>query len=212
MGVLKAEDCESMRLALELMEPGDCVEISSFSAVADNSREMLGYLLKMAESQVDFVCLQGEVDTRGDAGKSIIRFCGELAGLDRKDRRRRQQEGIDRAREEGKYRGRKPIEVDDHLFEAVIEQWESGKITARNAMEQLSLKPNTFYRRIKAWKEERINVYRKAEREMRAEVKEAARQTRRDLGELKKQVHSEAKEIRKMTEEHLTPHDAEAEQ
>ena len=50
-------------------------------------------------------------------------------------------------------KGRKPISVDFSLFGEVVDKWNKGEITAREAMKQLNLKPNTFYRRIKQFNE-----------------------------------------------------------
>jgi RNA processing factor Prp31 len=40
---------------------------------------------------------------------------------------------------------------DRERFEAVVREWRADKITAVEAMKQLDLKPNTFYRRVKEW-------------------------------------------------------------
>ena len=52
-------------------------------------------------------------------------------------------------KEDGKAKGRKPIEVDEERFDSILERWKNGEITARQAMAELDLKPNTFYRRVK---------------------------------------------------------------
>ena len=61
----------------------------------------------------------------------------------------RQKEGIAIAKQEGKYKGRKPVAVDEAKFRAVCARWRAGEITATTAMKELDLKPNTFYRRAK---------------------------------------------------------------
>ena len=61
----------------------------------------------------------------------------------------RQREGIEIAKAEGKYKGRKPVEVDTELFKTVCKRWRAGEITATAAMNEVGLKPNTFYRRVK---------------------------------------------------------------
>ena len=141
--------------------------------------------------------MEDQIDTRGEQKTGFLVLCRALAALDHKELREKQQNGIDRAKEEGKYKGRKPIEVDDELFEAVVKNWENGQITAREAMAQLALKPNTFYRRIKQRENRRKKDIRKAEKEIRTEMKEAARQSRHEFDALKKQVKSEARELKK---------------
>ena len=73
----------------------------------------------------------------------------ELAELERESILERQREGIEIAKEEGKYKGRKPVSVDEDKFKAVCKRWKDGEITATTAMKELGLKPNTFYRRVK---------------------------------------------------------------
>lgn len=57
--------------------------------------------------------------------------------------------GKEIARMNPDYKEGKPrLEVDSVLFENVYYTWKSGNITAVEAMSQLGLKPNTFYRRV----------------------------------------------------------------
>ena len=43
------------------------------------------------------------------------------------------------------------MKIDREHFEAVVREWRADKITAVEAMKQLGVKPNTFYRRVKEW-------------------------------------------------------------
>ena len=94
---------------------------------------------------------------------------------------------------EKKSRGRQPIALDDELFDSVVRRWQSGEMTARAAMQELDLKPNTFYRRVK----ERYNDMD----DLRKEIKKAAREEKKELKELKKEVVAEAHEIKKLAKE-----------
>jgi transposase-like protein len=87
-----------------------------------------------------------------------------------------------------KGKGRKPIALDDDLFDRVVRRWQSGEITARAAMQELDLKPNTFYRRVK----ERYNDMD----ELRKELKKVAKEEKAELKELRKQVKAEAREVK----------------
>ena len=62
----------------------------------------------------------------------------------------RQAEGIAAARLKGKYIGRPEIQYPDNWLE-VHKRWESGEITAVNAIENSGLKKNTFYKLIKKY-------------------------------------------------------------
>ena len=43
------------------------------------------------------------------------------------------------------------MKIDKEQFIAVVKEWRADKITAVEAMKQLGVKPNTFYRRVKEW-------------------------------------------------------------
>ena len=80
----------------------------------------------------------------------MLTVFGAMAELEREYILDRQAEGIAIAKAEGKYKGRQKIKVGNE-FENIYKQWKAGDITAKKAMELLSLKPNTFYRRVKEY-------------------------------------------------------------
>lgn len=211
MTLRHASDRQSFFQNLELLEKGDCLEIDSFAASGADSAELLDAINSIANRGADFVSLLEGVDTRSEIRMSFFALCRAIRALDEGKKRSRRRDGIEEAKEAGRYKGRKPIAVDESLFDSVVSLWQSGEITAREAMAKLDLKPNTFYRRIKEREELKMKDYKKVERELRAEIKEAAKQSRRDLDELKKQVKAEAKEVKKTVDEKLDLHDVERE-
>ena len=54
-------------------------------------------------------------------------------------------------KDKSKYRGRKPIEYNNTLFDKLYKEWKSGNITAKVFMDKVGLKANTFYRQIKVY-------------------------------------------------------------
>ena len=81
----------------------------------------------------------------------LIEVYAQLAQVELEKRAKRQAEGIAVAKANGVYKGRKPIEINENQFILVYQKWKAGEITARQAMNELVLKPNTFYRRIKEY-------------------------------------------------------------
>ena len=146
----KAGKREAFESLLRTAQAGDCVTVESFASAAASSRELLELLDSLSARGTAFCSLREAMDTRTEEGERFAALCSALLALDRKRRKERQREGIEQARQDGKYKGRKPIEVDDAAFDAVAERWRAGEITAKQAMKELGLKPNTFYRRIKA--------------------------------------------------------------
>ena len=78
-----------------------------------------------------------------------------LSYVDEQERafiKQRQAEGIQIAKEKGKRLGKPPIQYPDNWKEVYM-IWKSGNITAREAMKQMNLKPTSFYKLAKNYKE-----------------------------------------------------------
>ena len=76
-----------------------------------------------------------------------------LAQLERETMLARQKEGIEIAKAEGKYKGRKPVEVDEEKFRQLYNDWQNGKTTPKIMMNELGLKSATFWRTVKKYRE-----------------------------------------------------------
>ena len=209
MQEILCENRKDFQTALESLRPGDWIRVENLTCAGETVSQLLSALRALHERGGDLVSLKEKIDTRNGQGEAFFALCGALLALDGTGKRRR--DGIEKARAEGRYKGRKPIAVDDALFDAVAARWKGGEISARQAMAELGLKPNTFYRRIKEQEEKKMKDYKKAEHEIRAEIKEAVRQSRQDLGDLKKQVREEARELKKAAAEKPALHQVERE-
>ncbi len=78
----------------------------------------------------------------------LIEVYTTIAQAELEKRAKRQAEGIAVAKAKGVYKGRKPIQLNQKELELVYMRWKAGEITARQAMLELNLKANTFYRRV----------------------------------------------------------------
>lgn len=78
----------------------------------------------------------------------LIEVYAQLAEAELEKRAKRQAEGIAVAKAKGVYKGRKSIQLNQKELELVYMRWKAGEITARQAMAELNLKSNTFYRRV----------------------------------------------------------------
>ena len=134
---------------MDFIRIGDVVIVESYSRLARNTKDLLNIVDELDSKGVRFISLKENVDTTTPQGKLIFSIFASLAEFERAQLLQRQAEGIAIAKADGKYKGRKPIEIDNDKFSAVVERWKKGEITARYAMQELNLKPNTFYRRVK---------------------------------------------------------------
>lgn len=141
----------SLLKMLEFVRKGDVVVVESFSRFARNTRDLLELTELLTSKGVEFVSQKESVDTSTPQGKFMLTIFGAVAELERESIRQRQAEGIAIAKQNGAYKGRKPIAVEEAEFARVYREWRSGACTARAAMAKLGLKPNTFYRRVKEY-------------------------------------------------------------
>lgn len=75
----------------------------------------------------------------------LIEVLASIAEQERLTIRKRQRQGIDAAKKKGKHLGRPRIEISAAMLE-IVEQWQQGQITAKEAMHLTGLKRSTFYK------------------------------------------------------------------
>ena len=145
----KSTDRAAFKEMMGFVRAGDIVVVESISRIARNTRDLLSIVSDLTARQVEFVSLKENIDTTTPQGRFMLTVFGALAELERENILERQREGIEIAKGVGKYKGRKPLDVDETQFKEVCARWRAGEITATAAMQEVGLKPNTFYRRVK---------------------------------------------------------------
>lgn len=64
---------------------------------------------------------------------------------------KRQDTGIKKAVDQGQYKGRKLIPIDDTKLHEVFSLYQAGRLPAEEAMKRLGVSRSTFFRRLKRW-------------------------------------------------------------
>ncbi len=153
------------QLLKRMLRPGDLLYITSLDRLGRNKQMILDEWQELTKiKQVDIAVLdmpllntakykemQGLETLISDL---VLQLLSYMAEDERKRIKERQREGIAVARKKGIHLGRKKIAIDGR-FQALYTDWKSGKLTATQAMQQLGLKSNTFYRRVAEWEENR---------------------------------------------------------
>ena len=81
-------------------------------------------------------------------GRHLVEVLSSITEQEHIIIRKRQREEIDAAKEKGKHLGRPEVCIPEN-WDAVIEQWKQGKITAKEAMMLTGLKRSSFYKLVK---------------------------------------------------------------
>ena len=136
-----------LKAMLEFVRRGDVVIVESISRFARNTRDLLELVEQLTAKGIEFVSKKEAIDTSTPTGKFMLTVFGAVAELERGYLLQRQKEGIAIAKQQGKYKGRKPTEYPELI--PVTVQWRAGKITAVEAMRRLGMSSSTFYRKVK---------------------------------------------------------------
>lgn len=143
----KNTDRPELKRMMNFVREGDVVIVESISRFARNTKDLLELVDQLTEKQVEFISKKEAIDTTTPTGKFMLTVFGAVAELEREYILQRQKEGIAIAKQNGVYKGRKPIE--HPKLREVVAIWKEGEITATEAMKRLDMKPSTFYRKVK---------------------------------------------------------------
>ncbi len=149
----KSKDRPKLQEMMSFVREGDTLIVESISRFARNTRDLLDLVEQLKKKKVEFVSKKENIDTSTPTGQFMLTVFGAMAQLERDTILERQREGIEEAKKLGKYKGRKPIPVDEGLFAEQYRLWKNGETQPKYMMRVLGLKPATFYRRVRAYEE-----------------------------------------------------------
>jgi len=130
---------------MSILKTGDKVIVDSISRFARNTKDLLELVEQLNNKGVKFQSLKEAIDTTTNTGVFMMTVFGAVAQLERDYIKDRQAEGIAIAKEEKKYKGRKPIEYPTD-WKKYYDMWKLGTITAKDTIKVLDLKKTTFYK------------------------------------------------------------------
>ncbi len=142
----KNTDRPELQNMLGFVREGDSVIVESISRFARNTKDLLELTEQLNNKHVQFISQKERIDTDTPAGKFMLTIFGAVAELEREYIRERQREGIEIAKQRGKYKGRPEKQINS--FDEVYQKWKKGKLTATSASKQLGVSRSTFYRKV----------------------------------------------------------------
>lgn len=144
-----------------LLREGDLLVICSLDRLGRNYteiREQWEHITKTLKADIkvlDMPLLDTSSNNENNLDKKfiadlVLQILSYTAEKERINIKARQRQGIDVALAKGVKFGRPSIEFPEN-WEKIYNQWKNGEITAKKAMELLSLKRNTFYRLVQKY-------------------------------------------------------------
>ena len=154
---------EEYQRARAIVRKGDTVYLDSLDRLGRNAREIeQEWRYFTEEVGCDMVVLNMPLlDTRGRTeddptgemiSKIVLTIFAWMAQQETEERKRRQRGGIEAAKREGKYKGRKPVSVDRYEFARLQGEVERGERTNKYVMDTLNLTRTTYYKLVGEYK------------------------------------------------------------
>ena len=129
----KNTDRPQFKEMMSFLREGDVLYIESISRLSRSTKDLLNTVAVLEEKGVTLISHKENFDTNTPNGRFMITMFGALAELERENTLLRQREGIEIAKLEGKYKGRKPIPVSDRFF-TVAKAWSNGDLALKDAI------------------------------------------------------------------------------
>ena len=141
-------DRPQLKAMLDYVREGDTLYIESISRLGCSAKDLLNIIDTLTDKKVTLISHKEKIDTDTPTGKFMLTVFAALSQLEREQLKQRQREGIEIAKAQGKYTGRKPIPIDWDKFSKLYGEWKSKSITGRDFMRRMGMSVNTFYRRV----------------------------------------------------------------
>ena len=132
---------------IEQLRPGDSVMVVSIDRLGRNLKELVELSSKLKDMGVNIVALNQGIDTSSKMGQLFYNFMALMSEMELMFIQERQREGIELAKQNGKYKGRPLKKLDD--WEQLSKEVAENKLSVERACQLLKISRSTFYRRKK---------------------------------------------------------------
>lgn len=137
---------------LNLVQPGDKIVLNRLCDIAPDRKRLSESLFRLLQSGATISVKEDNITFSAELSPNPLYILERMMEYSRIYGDVRRREGIERAKEDKKYKGRIPIKVDKLVFEDIACKFENGIIVESQALESLNMSRSTFYRRMREWK------------------------------------------------------------
>lgn len=142
-----------LKAMLDFAREGDTIYVWDFSRLARSTKDLLEIVEQLKTKGIHLKSIKENLDTNTPTGELMLTMIGAINTFERKNLLERQKEGIAIAKQKGKFKGRKAIDFPEN-WKAIYMKWKNRELSSNEAMDQLGLKRNTFYKLIKKYESE----------------------------------------------------------
>lgn len=128
---------------------GDQITVANLQILGHNSKECTKMLNRLMHYGIRLVSHEEHLDMKPEDYKVFMPVIEMMYELDKKERKQKQIDGIEKAKNKGVYQGRKRKQVDENLFKEAVQRFRGHEISLQETLELTGLSKATFYRRVK---------------------------------------------------------------
>ena len=154
-------DRPKLRELLEYAREGDTVLIHDLSRISRSLSDLLLLLKDFDRRGISLVSLHESIDTSTSIGKLTLSIIGAINEFERANLLERQREGIAIAKREGKYRGRKRVQLND--MEDVYQQYVTRQKSKAELAREHGISRPTLDRLLREYEREKIKKEQRTE-------------------------------------------------
>jgi DNA invertase Pin-like site-specific DNA recombinase len=134
-----------LRKLLDYIRKGDTVTVTKLDRLARSTKDLLSIAEEIKKKGAGLEVLNINLDTKSPTGQLMLTMLAAIAEFEKGIMLERQREGIDIAKEDGKYKGRKPIEETKlQQVQALVQ----GGTSVSKAVSEVGIGRRTYYKAI----------------------------------------------------------------
>ena len=122
---------------LDFAREGDTIVVHDFSRLARSTKDLLGIVEDLEDRGITLISAKENIDSSSATGKLMLTMIGAINEFERANLLERQREGIQIAKEKGKYKGRKEIKIDN--FEEYYNRYLNREFTKSSLAKELNI-------------------------------------------------------------------------
>lgn len=134
---------------LDYVREGDTVVVHDFSRLARSTKDLLEIVELLESKNVNLISSKESIDSSTPTGKLMLTMIGAINEFERTNMLERQREGIAIAKEQGKYKGRKEVKIDN--FEEYYNKYKSRELNKTQLAKALNVSRPTLDKLIKEY-------------------------------------------------------------
>lgn len=148
---------EQLQAMLSYAREGDTIYVHDFSRLARSTKDLLSIVEDLRNRGIGLVSVKENIDSSTSSGKLMLTMIAAINEFERTNMLERQREGIEIAKRNGVYKGRKPVTLPDD-FEEYYGKWQRHEMSKAKIALALGVSRPTCNRLFEMYESRNVDV------------------------------------------------------